>query len=208
MALTIELIARVVVACAALSLLGAGAFVLVRENLESRPAPIEKRGGLLALANYLGIGLFVVCGLAAALTNLGTIGRVMEPLGDAIRLAGVAVLWAAGLLAGWGIATMGKHLVSGAEVRPDTALVTGGPFGLVRHPMYLSIVLLWLGASLALLNPALLLGTAILTPVLAARSKLEEEMLTRHFGRAYEEYAARVPMLIPGPSVFRPRGRT
>jgi protein-S-isoprenylcysteine O-methyltransferase Ste14 len=47
---------------------------------------------------------------------------------------------------------MGKHLVAPAEVRPDTELVTTGPFGLVRHPMYLSVLMLWAGGMLALLS--------------------------------------------------------
>ena len=117
---------------------------------------------------------------------------------DYLRIAGILVLWVAGLLAVWGIRTMGRHLVSPAEVRPDTELVTTGPFGLVRHPMYLSILLLWAGGALALLGWVLAIGFVLLVPAFYLRARTEEGLLTRHFGDTYTAYAARVPMLLPG----------
>ena len=38
----------------------------------------------------------------------------------------------------------------------------------------------------------------MLLPAFVARSRAEERLLTRHFGSAYDAYAARVPMLVPG----------
>jgi len=154
--------------------------------------------GPIAVVNYAGIAFFILVGLAVAITGSGALTSVAEPLGDALRIAGILVLWVAGLLAVWGIRTMGRHLVSPAEVRPDTELVTTGPFGLVRHPMYLSILLLWAGGALALLGWVLAVGFVLLVPAFYLRARTEEGLLTRHFGDAYTAYAARVPMLLPG----------
>ena len=192
-----ELVARVVVIAACLSQLLAGIAVLIREHIDSRPAPLERETGPLALVNYAGIALFVMVGLMAAITNGATLGSLAEPLGAVVRAAGILVLWAAGILAVWGIRTMGRHLVSKAEVRPDTELVTGGPFGLIRHPLYLSVLMLWAGGALALLNWALAIGAIVLVPAFYARARVEERLLSRHFGDAYTAYAARVPMLLP-----------
>jgi hypothetical protein len=68
---------------------------------------------------------------------------------------------------------MGRQMSSQAEVRPDTELVTGGAFRLIRHPLYLSILLLWAGGALALLSWGLALCTLILLPLFVARSRLE-----------------------------------
>lgn len=199
MDVTIELAARFVVAASAVSLLAIALAVLARELAAHRPEPVERDTGPLALVNYAGILTFVLLGVVLATTRWGSAGSLAEPLGDVLRVLGIVTIWAAGGLAVWGVRAMGRHLVSGAEVRPDTEIVTSGPFGLVRHPMYLSILLMWLGGALALLSWPFALGFVVLVPAIQARSKLEEQMLTRQFGDTYRSYAARVPMLFPGP---------
>jgi protein-S-isoprenylcysteine O-methyltransferase Ste14 len=197
MDLTIELVARVGVVAACLSQLTAGVAVLIREWSEARPAPVERAGGPLALVNYVGILMFVFVGLAAAITNGGAWLGLTQPLADGLRIAGILVLGAAGLLSTWGVRTMGRQLVSPAEVRPDTELVTTGAFGLVRHPLYDSVLMLWAGGALALLNYVLGAGFLLLVPAFYLRARAEEAILAHHFGEAYAAYAARVPMLLP-----------
>jgi protein-S-isoprenylcysteine O-methyltransferase Ste14 len=197
MDVTIELVARVVVATSGVSLLAVALAVLVRELATRRPEPVERDTGPLALVNYAGILLFVALGVAFAVTRWASAGALAEPLGDALRVLGVVTVGAAGALALWGIRAMGRNLASGAEVRPDTEIVTSGPFGLVRHPMYLSILLMWLGGALALLNGVLAVGFLVFVPAFELRARLEEEMLSRHFGDAYAAYSKRVPRLMP-----------
>lgn len=197
MDLTIELVARIAVVAACLSQLAAAVAVLIREQVVSRPSPVERVGGPLALVNYVGIALFVFVGLATAVTNGGTVGSTAQPLADGLRVGGILVLWVAGGLAIWGVRSMGRHLVAPAEVRPDTKLVATGAFGLVRHPLYDSVLLLWAGGTLALLNVVLGIGFVVLVPAFCLRARAEEGLLTRHFGDAYTTYAARVPMLVP-----------
>jgi protein-S-isoprenylcysteine O-methyltransferase Ste14 len=196
--LTIEFAARGVVLACALSLLAIGMGVLAFEQLSRRPEPVERERGLLALVNFVGIIGFVVLAIPSAVALVATFGALAEPADAAIRLVGVALLLAAGLLAVWGIRSMGRQMASAAEVRPDTVLVTGGAFGVVRHPLYLSILLLWAGGALALLSWAMAAGWLLLVPAFVARARLEERLLSRHFGEAYAAYAARVPMLLPG----------
>ena len=103
-----------------------------------------------------------------------------------------------GMLGAWAARTLGAQLVLPAEVRAGAPLVTGGPFGIVRHPFYLSIILWALGAGLALGS---LLGTIGLTAALlatsASRARLEDRVLERAHGEAFRDYAGKVPGLIP-----------
>lgn len=196
--LTIEFAARCVVLACALSLLAIGMGVLAFEQLSRRPEPVERERGLLALVNFVGIIGFVVVAIPSAVALVATFGVLAEPADAVIRLLGVVLLLAAGLLAVWGIRSMGRQMASAAEVRPDTVLVTGGAFGVVRHPLYLSVLLLWAGGALALLSWAMAAGWLLLVPAFVARARVEERLLSRHFGEAYSAYAARVPMLLPG----------
>lgn len=78
-------------------------------------------------------------------------------------------------------------------VRPTTALVTSGVYGLTRNPMYVGMALLTAGVGLmmnswwpmVLLVPTLL----IVRRFVIAR---EERYLQRKFGSEYEAYMARV----------------
>ncbi|MFI5258973.1 MAG: methyltransferase family protein [Candidatus Limnocylindrales bacterium] len=197
MDVTLELAARAVTIGACLGQLAAGVAVLIRERLVPRPAPMERETGLLGLVNYVGIGSFIVIGLGVAVSGVGALLGLAEPLGAALRVIGMAVLAGAGIVATWAVRTMGKHLVAPAEVRPDTELVTTGPFGVVRHPLYLSVLMLWAGGTLALLSPVLAIGLVLVVPAFYLRARAEERMLTRHFGAGYTAYATRVPMLRP-----------
>jgi protein-S-isoprenylcysteine O-methyltransferase Ste14 len=198
MELTLELVARLVVIACALSLLMFGLAILAVERLSHRSAPVEQETGLLALVNYVGIIGFVVVSLISAVTMLGTVPAPAGPLHAAAVVVGIVPLAVAGILAVWGYRSLGREFSSEAEVRTDTVLITHGAFALVRHPMYLSVLLLWAGSAFALLSPLMALCLVALIPAFVARSRAEERILTRHFGTAYEAYAAHVPMLLPG----------
>jgi protein-S-isoprenylcysteine O-methyltransferase Ste14 len=196
--MTAELVARYVVAAAASGLLVTGLTVLVLELKTMRPSPVERDTGPLASVNFVGILGFVGVGLGTAFWRLGTIASFPGWIDGPIRSGGIILLGLAGLLAAWGLRSIGRQMSSQAEVRPDTELVTDGAFRVVRHPLYLSILLLWAGGALALASWFMAACTAALVPLFVARSRLEERMLMRHFGGTYGAYAANVPMLLPG----------
>jgi protein-S-isoprenylcysteine O-methyltransferase Ste14 len=195
--LAIELTARFVVLAACMAQMLAGLAVLLRQAVATRPAPTARVDGPLGYVNFAGLAGFVLAGATVAITGAGAFAGDRGVAGDAARAVGVAVLGSAGLLAWAGIRAMGRHLVAPAEVRPDTELVTSGPFALVRHPLYDSILLLWIGGALALLSPVLAVVAVALAPAIHARAVAEERLLASHFGREWSAYSARVPMFVP-----------
>ena len=121
-------------------------------------------------------------------------GRVLSlTLGSVILFPGLAFII-------WGRLTLGRmyNVSSGFGVRlyEDQRLVTDGPFAVVRHPMYLGILLLALGGILVyrVWTLVFLLGNI---PGLMRRARLEEETLAAELGEAWEEYRGRVPAWIP-----------
>jgi len=78
-------------------------------------------------------------------------------------------------------------------------LVTTGMFSTIRHPMYLSLMLMYLGSAIGwgivwMLLPVLLFSA--LTVLIAIR---EEAFLLQKFGSQYAEYMHKVPWrFVPG----------
>jgi protein-S-isoprenylcysteine O-methyltransferase Ste14 len=93
-------------------------------------------------------------------------------------------------------ACSGLRIVFG-EVRETPAVIRKGVFGLVRHPIYLSEVLLYLGLfmlTMSLAAGAILLGAAAFLYYL---SRYEEQLLLKRFGDDYRSYMRDVGMWVP-----------
>lgn len=75
-------------------------------------------------------------------------------------------------------------------------LVDRGVYGLVRHPMYLAVVLGGLGWSLLSASPASLLGTVALFAFFDLKSRREEAWLVEAYA-GYEAYRQRTHRIVP-----------
>ncbi|MEE8402914.1 MAG: isoprenylcysteine carboxylmethyltransferase family protein [Candidatus Hydrothermarchaeaceae archaeon] len=76
-------------------------------------------------------------------------------------------------------------------------LVTAGLYGIVRHPMYLFIIIfLWTKPAF---NSLYLLAAALFTAYFVVGAFLEEKKLIKEFGAEYRRYQEAVPMFLPQP---------
>jgi protein-S-isoprenylcysteine O-methyltransferase Ste14 len=115
-----------------------------------------------------------------------------------MRLAGLGLALASAIFAAWGMWTLGAGYGIRLDLFEGHTLKTDGAFALVRHPMYLGIMLFHLGAAVALESiPLLTLTAIIVVPFTLERIAAEETVLREGFGTRHAEYALRVPPLIP-----------
>ena len=77
------------------------------------------------------------------------------------------------------------------EVQENQRVVDTGLYGLVRHPMYMSTLLLFLSMSLVLGSPLSFVVTLAYIPIIARRIRNEEDVLERGL-EGYAEYRKRV----------------
>ncbi len=84
-----------------------------------------------------------------------------------------------------------------AETHRTEAIVTAGVYSIVRHPQYLGGLLAHAGISFLLSAGYSLLLTPLTVVLIYLISKKEEEELIREFGKEYEAYKKKVPMLVP-----------
>ena len=91
------------------------------------------------------------------------------------------------------------------QMRAD-ALNTTGAYSIVRHPLYLGNLILWLGVAAFTGEPVVMTLVALLFYIYYERIMIaEESFLHDRFGEEFEEWAARVPALFPGRgSLWRP----
>jgi protein-S-isoprenylcysteine O-methyltransferase Ste14 len=117
-----------------------------------------------------------------------------------LQLAGIAICWVSAGFAAWAMWSLGRSYGIKLDIFEGHLLKTDGPYRLVRHPMYLGIVVYHVGASLALESQLLLIATLVyVVPFTAIRLIAEEKVLAAAFGDRYASYQRDVPALLPHP---------
>jgi protein-S-isoprenylcysteine O-methyltransferase Ste14 len=144
------------------------------------------------------LGLFLLVGLAAPLlpryVNLGSADALLNRIDpDWIRGLGLALMAAGGLIALWGIRSLGRNLTPGTEPLPGAELITTGAYARVRHPIYAGVVLLLAGYTVAWSNWTLGLAVGFVAlQYFQAKATAEERWLVERFP-AYSTYMRQVP---------------
>jgi protein-S-isoprenylcysteine O-methyltransferase Ste14 len=118
--------------------------------------------------------------------------------GDTIRWVGVALFAAGGALRIWPMFVLGERFSGLVAIQRGHTLVTGGIYGVIRHPSYLGLLINSLGWSLAFRSGVGVLLTLLLIPPLLARIDAEENLLYSQFGDDYDTYRSHTWRLIPG----------
>ncbi|HVM45263.1 MAG TPA: isoprenylcysteine carboxylmethyltransferase family protein, partial [Candidatus Thermoplasmatota archaeon] len=96
------------------------------------------------------------------------------------------------------IRTLAGHFRYELRVEEGQGIVQRGLYARLRHPSYLGLVLIPLGAALVLSSLlGILVGGALMVGVVVARIREEESVLREAFGGAYEEYSDRTWRLVP-----------
>jgi protein-S-isoprenylcysteine O-methyltransferase Ste14 len=104
--------------------------------------------------------------------------------------AGIAFAWWARL--GMGRLWSGRITRKAGHVVLDT-----GAFAIVRHPIYLGILVAVYATAAAKGTLWGILGAALVSVGIVLKARLEERWLTAELGEPYAAYQRRVPMLIP-----------
>lgn len=141
-------------------------------------------GYALVAAQFALLGLWLVAGPCIA---TGIIGQSVQAVGLAVAL--------------WAFAVMSIAQGHLFRIAPDPSghsrLVTWGPYRWVRHPMYLSILLV-VGPGWLVDGATWRAGAFVaLALVLVAKLTFEEHLLVRYF-TGYAAYRTRSARLVPG----------
>jgi protein-S-isoprenylcysteine O-methyltransferase Ste14 len=117
--------------------------------------------------------------------------------GTFFSVLAVALMTAATLLSQIAIRTLGKFF-DRLTIKTDHQLVKEGIYSVVRHPIYSSYLLLFVGFC-TMLHSLLALGLLAVVSIIwfGSRIQIEEEMLIDQFGDEYRTYQQQTKRLIP-----------
>jgi protein-S-isoprenylcysteine O-methyltransferase Ste14 len=81
------------------------------------------------------------------------------------------------------------------------ALITTGPFAVIRHPFYVAYAIAWLAVPVATHGPIVMAFALCAIGIYAYAARREEQQLEERFGEAYRVYKMGTGMIVP--SFFR-----
>ena len=163
------------------------------KGVSGRPGSLEWTAGVLFV-------IAIAIGVAAPVLDVYDVLDPIEALdSDGVVVAGIG-LFAVGLgLTLYAQIAMGASWRIGVDEAERTALVTDGPFAVVRNPIFSAMLPTSLGLTLVVPNVVAILGFISLVIALEIQVRLvEEPYLLRVHGQAYRDYASRTGRFVPG----------
>jgi len=93
---------------------------------------------------------------------------------------------------------LGKQWALVARVIEGHELISTGPYAIVRNPIYLAMLGMYVASALAVARlPAAIAGLVVFLAGTAIRIRTEENLLRANFGVVFNDYARRVPAFFP-----------
>lgn len=120
----------------------------------------------------------------------GTASKLLMVLGTSIVVSGCIINIA-------GRFNLGRNWANQIKIYQEQTLVQTGMYKIVRHPLYMSIILMFYGACLVYRNILAFSAVSfVFIPFMYYRARQEENLLMQRFPQ-YSEYRDRTGMLFP-----------
>jgi protein-S-isoprenylcysteine O-methyltransferase Ste14 len=129
--------------------------------------------------------------------RLPWLGLRLLPRGPAVFWTGAALTLAGLLFSVWARVYLGRNWSGTVTLKEDHELITGGPYGWVRHPIYTGLLLAVVGTAAVRGNLRGVAAIVLSAAALWRKLGLEESWMREQFGEQYRDYSRRVAALIP-----------
>jgi protein-S-isoprenylcysteine O-methyltransferase Ste14 len=157
----------------------------------------RRQEGWLLLITLRLAGLATMVSIAGYVVNPHGLAWASVPLPEWLRWTGAGLLAACALLLTWTLHSLGKNLTDTVVTRKAHTLVTTGPYRWVRHPFYVSVLLLVLSCAMLAANWFIFGCGLALFAMMSLRTRIEEGKLVERFGDEYRRYTERTGAFFP-----------
>jgi len=120
-----------------------------------------------------------------------------EPAYAALRWVAAAIAIACLAMTAWCWSTMGKDWRMDVSEKRKGALITGGPFAYVRHPIYALSTLLMLCSAIIIATSPMVVLAAVNLVLVNLKARNEERHLLATHGEPYALYLRRTGRFFP-----------
>jgi protein-S-isoprenylcysteine O-methyltransferase Ste14 len=175
----------------------AGIFLLRKRTPR---APEAKRDRTATLGIILQMcGYFLVFFQPPWQPFLPPVAALSGIVGIAFSVLTVGIAAGSGWLIETAVRTLGKQWALRARLVEDHKLITVGPYAYVRNPIYTGMLGMLIATGLAMEHWIATIAAVVVFMVgLMVRVRSEEKLLRAAFGEEFEQYAKRVPAVLPG----------
>jgi protein-S-isoprenylcysteine O-methyltransferase Ste14 len=152
------------------------------------------RGSQTAFSIALGITTVLL--MVAPFLDYFKTGEVKHPIligsiGLIIMIAGLIIRYQA-------VKILGEFYTRTLRIKSNHEIVDRGMYKVIRHPGYLGVLLLFIGAGIAVVNLiAIIVIPVILISAYIYRIQTKEKMLQQSFDESYREYMKHTWHLVP-----------
>jgi protein-S-isoprenylcysteine O-methyltransferase Ste14 len=141
--------------------------------------------------------LFAVPGPWLHWLGLHWLGARFVPDTTIVYALGLLIVIAGLAFAVWARAYLGSNWSGTVTVKESHDLVRGGPYAIVRHPIYTGLLVAILGTAIVSGEWRGLVAFCFLTAAYVLKLRREERFMAESFPDTYPGYRAQVPALIP-----------
>lgn len=142
--------------------------------------------------------VFSTLTLIALIISIFQIGTLeYDSSNQTIRIIGLIFYLIFSWIQIWAFKALGENYSQDIAIKKDHQLVTNGPFKVIRHPQYLSQILIDLGGAIATLSLILAPLALVQIPFLFMRANLEDKLLEKHFCENFKNYKKKTGQIFP-----------
>ncbi len=166
-----------------------------KKGLKSTITVSKEKPGTFLQKTPLVISVLTLILFILAIFQVGTVSYKQDY--QAIRVIGLLVYLVFSWVQIFAFKTLGDNYSQEVLIYRHHKLVTKGPFRFVRHPQYLSQILLDLGGATATLSYLVFPLAVIQIPILIMRAGLEEKLLSKNFKEEFIKYKTKSGFMLP-----------
>jgi protein-S-isoprenylcysteine O-methyltransferase len=167
-------------------------WVFSRSRKIKERSPQDRRNGLLVIASLI-IGIIIGLNMPVVAPQFN-----FQSYFKIFFFLGLTFIWIGIIFRFWAIQTLGKYFSTRLIIQGGHELITSGPYKYLRHPSYTGAMITFIGFGLGIgnwLSVAVIFTISLI--IYIRRIKIEELMLQKQFGKAYDSYKKKTWAIIP-----------